>query len=137
MFCPQCGKERINEANYCSSCGHRYDAIPIMEHLVVRKLPAVIAVILLIFALFAGSVEIGYFTFLRWVVTASSAYYLYVIYKNIHQWSFWVWVFILLAILFNPIVPVYLDRDTWQFFDLITLVLLSIYVYKLRKGKVT
>jgi hypothetical protein len=136
MFCPQCGKEKITEANFCSSCGHSYEAVSTTEYLVARKFPTVIVAILLIFALFAGSVEIGYFTFLRWVVTASSVYYLYVIYKNIHRWSFWVWVFILLAILFNPIVPVYLDRDTWQFFDFLALILFSIYFFRLRKGKI-
>lgn len=135
MFCPHCGKENVNEANFCSSCGGSCHTTVARESVAARSFPLIVSVILLIFALFAGSVDIGFFTFLRWVISASSAYYLYVIYKNNQGWGFWVWVFAILAILFNPIVPIYLDRDTWQFFDLIALGLLSTYLYKLRKGK--
>lgn len=135
MFCPHCGKENINGANFCSSCGHSYHTSAVRENMTVRSFPLIVSVILLVFALFAGSVDIGFFTFLRWVISASSAYYLYVIYKNNQGWGFWVWALAILVILFNPIVPIYLDRDTWQFFDLVALALLAIYLYKLRKGK--
>ncbi len=135
MFCPGCGKENVNEAKFCSSCGHSYHAKVAREYVAARSFPLVVSVALLVFALFAGSVDIGFFTFLRWVISASTVYYLYVIYKNNQGWGFWVWVLALLAILFNPLVPIYLDRDVWHFFDLIAAVLLSIYWYKLRKEK--
>lgn len=40
------------------------------------------------------------------------------------QLTFWAWVFGLLAILFNPIIPVYLQRQSWQIFDYVAIVVI-------------
>lgn len=59
----------------------------------------------------------GYYTFLRLTVTISAAFAIY---------SFWedtpwlAWIFISVAILFNPLIPVYLDRQIWAILDVIT-----------------
>jgi hypothetical protein len=133
MFCPQCGNKRRGDgARFCSGCGHNYDAEEKTKNIPVKKFPAGVAIVLLALALFADSAEMGFFTFLRWIITTASLYYVYLIYKIVNQWKFWTWTFILLAILFNPLVPIHLDRDTWQFFDFITLVLFSIYFFRLR-----
>lgn len=137
MFCQTCGKEKIGEGRFCPNCGASFlEKAPNREVLKVSILPVCLGGFFLFLALFSDSLDIGYFTFLRWVVAAASAYYLYVIYRNVHQWNFWAWTFVLLAILFNPIVPVYLDRDTWRLFDFIALILFIIYFFKLRKGKI-
>ncbi len=58
----------------------------------------------------------GYYTLLRWLVCAVAAYgaltFLHVNKRG------WVWTFSVVALLFNPIVPVRLDRQTWAAIDL-------------------
>ncbi|MGL4332445.1 MAG: DUF6804 family protein [Bacteroidales bacterium] len=39
-------------------------------------------------------------------------------------------VFILIAILFNPLIPVYLNKELWSFIDLIGAVFFGILAYK-------
>ena len=63
----------------------------------------------------------GFYTFLRIVVCATSILLFYITSKktegdwNINAFSV---VFGLVAILFNPIIPIYLyDKDTWQIID--------------------
>jgi hypothetical protein len=57
----------------------------------------------------------GYYTFTRIVVCASAAFI------AVASWEaskFWSVSFGLLAILFNPIFPIYLHRGTWFYFDI-------------------
>jgi len=42
------------------------------------------------------------------------------------QLTFWAWVFGLLAITFNPIVPFYLQRQTWQIIDYAAIVIIAL-----------
>lgn len=133
MFCGNCGSSHTKEAKFCSSCGHGFLTVSESRKLEVKKFPAIVAAVVLVIALFSSSLDIGFFTFLRWVVTGASAYYLYYIYKSIQQWNFWTWTFILLAIIFNPLVPLYLDKDLWQLLDLIALIFFLVYFFKLKK----
>ena len=56
----------------------------------------------------------GYYTFLRLTVTLAAAFAAYSLWKD----SPWLaWIFIGVAILFNPLVPVYLDRQIWTVID--------------------
>lgn len=59
----------------------------------------------------------GYYTFLRIVVCGVS---LHVAYSG-HQWGHvWAaWLFTLTAVLFNPLIPIHLDQQTWLPIDLI------------------
>ena len=78
-----------------------------------QLVPAAVSVLLLFGAL--GEHPYGYFSSLRWVVCASAALV--------------VWVgtevrkpgvtapFAVLAVLFNPLIPIYLDRATWRPID--------------------
>jgi len=80
-------------------------------------------VILSILILFGAIAEwpYGYYTFLRWITCISSILVaLQAFEKNID----WVKiVFIVIAILFNPLVPIYLSRSTWIPLDIITAIL--------------
>ena len=60
----------------------------------------------------------SYYILLRWVVFGSSFYsgWVFSQLKN-HGWA---WFFFIVGILFNPIMPVYLNRSTWQVIDLIS-----------------
>ena len=79
----------------------------------------VLAILFLLGAL--GDWEYGYYQLLRWAVFIAGAYSAYIVNKK-HR-NAWVWIFGAVAILFNPILPVYLTRDTWQILDIITAVI--------------
>jgi hypothetical protein len=63
----------------------------------------------------------SFYILLRWVVTISAAIVAYNSYKQ--EKSFWIWVFGGVAILFNPIAPIYLNKGIWVLIDLVCAVL--------------
>jgi hypothetical protein len=76
-------------------------------------IPALAAAVLLLVAL--GQHPYGYYTFLRWAVTVAAVVVAWVAWDSAAQWA--TWVFVGIAILFNPIAPVYLNRETWRPID--------------------
>ncbi len=82
-----------------------------------KNILTIIASSLLFVALFDG-LPYGYFTFLRFTVCAVSAYLAYKIYEDDNE-SLWVWAFAGIAVLFNPIIIIHLERGTWTIIDLI------------------
>jgi hypothetical protein len=75
----------------------------------------ILAGLLLLYAL--GNNPYGYYTFLRWAVAAIAAYLAYKSYED--GKSGWAWIMGVVAVLFNPIAPFYMNRDTWQLIDLV------------------
>jgi len=63
----------------------------------------------------------GYYTFLRIVVCGVSVYVAYCSHKWGKLWA--AWVFGLVAILFNPLLPVHLTKDVWMPIDASTALL--------------
>jgi hypothetical protein len=80
-----------------------------------HAIPAVAAAVLLLIAL--GQHPYGYYTFLRWAVTAAAVVVASVAWKSTMQWV--TWPFVAIAILFNPIAPIYLTRQHWRPVDVI------------------
>lgn len=78
-------------------------------------IPAVGAALLLFLAL--GQHPYGYYTFLRWVVCAAAIFVAWVAWHSAAQWA--AWAFAGIAILFNPLAPVYLQRSTWRPIDVV------------------
>jgi hypothetical protein len=71
--------------------------------------------ILLLLAI--GNHSSSYYTILRWIVFGSSLYSGWVLSKlQKHNWA---WFFFISGVLFNPIMPFYLDRSSWQLIDLV------------------
>lgn len=64
-----------------------------------------------------GQHPYGYYTFLRWAVTVAAVVVAWVAWDSFAQWA--TWPFVGIAILFNPLAPVYLDRATWQPIDIV------------------
>jgi outer membrane protein assembly factor BamE (lipoprotein component of BamABCDE complex) len=60
----------------------------------------------------------GYYTFMRLVVTGVAAYGAVIAHGRAN--STWTWVLGIVAVLFNPVLPVYLDREMWAGLDLAT-----------------
>lgn len=75
-------------------------------------IPALAAAVLLFVAL--GEHPYGYFTFLRWVTTIAALVFTWVAWERQHPV---VWLYVGIAVLFNPLAPVYLDRETWRPID--------------------
>jgi hypothetical protein len=95
------------------------------------KIARIIAVILLFLAL--GRHPYGYYKLLRFVVCGVTVYGVYFATKM--QKIGWVLTFGIIAILFNPLIPIYLSRGTWQFIDLGVGVVLLISILVLRKSR--
>ncbi|MBI4262102.1 hypothetical protein HY624_01090 [Candidatus Uhrbacteria bacterium] len=79
---------------------------------------------LLITALFLvgalGSWPYGYYQLLRWIVCGVGAYSAYKAYELGR--TGWAWTFGVITILFNPILPFYMQRETWQVIDIVATV---------------
>ncbi|MBW6534572.1 MAG: hypothetical protein K0B11_06160 [Mariniphaga sp.] len=77
---------------------------------------------------------IGYYTFLRIIVTIGAITVVVTEFEN--GINFWVISFGILAILFNPLIPVHLnDKEIWMPIDLIAAALFGIKSFFLSKGK--
>ena len=96
-----------------------------------KNIALIIAATFLFVALFDGW-PYGFFTLLRFVVFASSAYVAYMAYGA--QKEKWVWIFGFLAILFNPFIVIHLNREIWSVLDLIVgiFMIISVFVLKLK-----
>lgn len=57
----------------------------------------------------------GYYRLLRWIVAPASLFL--ALEERQRGRHGWVWVLVMQALLFNPIVPVALDRGTWRLVD--------------------
>ena len=81
-----------------------------------KNVALVVATAVLFLALLDGW-QYGFFTMLRFVVFATTAYVAWMAYEG--QKEKWVLVFGFIAVLFNPFFPVHLDRETWVVIDLV------------------
>ena len=89
------------------------------------RVSLMLRLISLVFLLLAiGNHPSSYYTFLRWIVAGSSLYSGWVLSKL--KLSNWAWVLFIVGILFNPIIPVYLNRSTWQVIDIIVAIIFLI-----------
>lgn len=95
-----------------------------------KNIALVVAAAILFLALFDGW-QYGFFTILRFVVFAATAYVAWMAYEG--QKDKWVWIFGFIAVLFNPFFPVHLDREIWVVIDLVTAIslLATIFIFKL------
>ena len=83
-----------------------------------------IPVVLLLGAL--GDWPYSYYQLLRWTVFGTTAYAGYLSYESGSK--NWALILACIAVLFNPIAPFYLSKDTWQLFDAITALLIISFV---------
>jgi FtsH-binding integral membrane protein len=79
--------------------------------------------------------QIGYYKFLRWITFATAIYIAFISYIKKEQVNFGVWLFGLVALLFNPIIPFYLSKNTWQKADVIVGVIFILSIFFIREKK--
>jgi hypothetical protein len=63
-----------------------------------------------------ASLPYGYYQFLRWVVCGTGIFTAVSAYRWGKAWA--TWLFASIAVLFNPIVPIYLTKEIWKPIDL-------------------
>jgi hypothetical protein len=86
--------------------------------------------------LFVGLIDlpIGYYTLLRIVVTIGSVAVVITEFEN--RLNIWVITFGLIAILFNPLIPIYLnDKSIWMPIDIIGGILFIIKSFAIKQNK--
>ena len=90
------------------------------------KLCFLIAVGFLICASAYDGAPYGFYQILRFVVTIFAAWSAVKVYNKNPQ-SFWLFVFVAIAILFNPIIKITFEREIWRVIDVITTMAFGIY----------
>jgi hypothetical protein len=76
----------------------------------------------------------GYYAFTRIVVCGFGALLAFVAWEDGPVSRLWSVIFGLLAVLFNPMIPIYLNRDSWFYFDLLAAVLFAAHLLFVRIG---
>jgi hypothetical protein len=96
-----------------------------------KNIITIIATTFLFIALF-DNWPYGFFTLLRFVLFASTAYIAWIAYEQ--KKEKWVWIFGFLAVLFNPFIVIHLNRELWNIIDIIVglFLILSIFIFKLK-----
>lgn len=99
----------------------------------LNKIPAIIACIVLLLSFIDWS-SYSYYTFMKIVVTAVAIYYAYYLYEVIKRVDFWFWALVVIAILFNPVIPIYLyDKSIWMVIDIVVIGFLVGLISKFKK----
>ena len=80
-------------------------------------------VILSIFILFGAIAEwpYGYYILLRWITCIASILVVFQAFEKNIDWA--KVIFIIIAIFFNPLAPIYLSRNIWIPLDIVTAIL--------------
>jgi len=97
-----------------------------------KNIAIIIPIILLFLAMIEG-LPYGFFTLLRLVVFGTTVFLSWLAYKS--ERHAWTWIFGFIALVFNPLIPLYLGRDLWVVIDLLVAIFLivSIFAFKLPK----
>ena len=76
-----------------------------------KNIISIIVIAMLLLAIPSRIWPYGYYIFLRWVVTGAALFILWIAYEL--EKKTWLWIMGVIAILFNPIAPIYLDKENW------------------------
>jgi len=98
----------------------------------LNRMPVVISIIMLLLALPSGW-PYGYYQILRFVVCGTSAYMAYQCYTDKNQK--WTWLLGVIAVLFNPILPIHMDKESWAVIDVIVAAIFTIFLIKFKKKR--
>lgn len=104
-------------------------------------IPQVICIVMLIWAIIPlnpGGYYInlrpyGYFILLRIVVCSICLYLAVYCYQN--ELTNWVWLLSIIAIVFNPIIPIHLNKELWMIIDIVTIIVFLFSFSHLRPKK--
>ena len=92
---------------------------------IVTRIPLVASILMLLGA--SGYYhKYGYYQLLRLLVCGTTIAFAYISY--LREKAFWMCTLGIIAFLFNPLIPVHLDRYTWQWIDFIAAIILFAYL---------
>jgi hypothetical protein len=80
-----------------------------------------------------SDIPYGYYRLLRWVTCAVAIASAIQLHRSSHH--SWVWALGGLAVLFNPIIPIHFERETWMIFDAVAGCLFLAVFFLARKTK--
>ena len=80
-----------------------------------------------------GTHPYAYYQILRWIVCGSAAYTAYTLLQG--NRTIFMWFFVVIAVLFNPIAPIYMDRETWQTYDLLAAMVFAVALIPFKRMK--
>lgn len=86
--------------------------------------PIIISIIMLLLAIFP--LPYGYYTILRLVVCVTAGFLAWYSYKQ--QKLTWMWAMGVIALIFNPIIPLHLRKELWVVVDVIVAIVFGIYL---------
>lgn len=94
--------------------------------------PAIIPLLILIpmFLIAASRMPYGYYILLR-IVTCASFAILFTLCLDSGR-KFNLWACGIFAIIYNPLIPLRLDKDTWQVVNVITVILVIILIFTIK-----
>lgn len=98
-----------------------------------KQIASIVAILMLLLAIPSGLWPYGYYQILRWIVAGVALFITYIAYHLEKQT--WIWIMVIIAILFNPIAPIYLPKETWVLIDLITATIFLISVIKIKSNQ--
>ena len=133
-FCVNCGAKIPADAEICPVCGARQASSDTRPKINIRG----ISVGFLVARLIASGMLIlalsrhpySYYTLLRWIVCGTAAYGAF---KSVElEKTIWVWVLGIIALFFNPIIPVHLSRETWAPINVITALIFIVSIFTIR-----
>lgn len=89
----------------------------------MNRTTAIIAALLLgvLMLIAVGDNPYGYYQFLRIATIIIALFIAYIVYKSDEE-NKAVWFFVAVAILFNPFLPIYLDKSLWVVIDILVAV---------------
>lgn len=146
MFCDQCGNECLPTIRVCPKCGcNNFSSKNLIQKTTKNQAPSsltstpvnttssnntnvnqptnlfwLIPIIVMSIGLFP--LPYGYYSFLRLVVCGFSCFYAYCLWEN-HK-KIYAIIFSLVALLYNPIIPVHLyEKEIWILINIFTSIL--------------
>ena len=100
-------------------------------HFLLSSIARLVAMVLLLWALAWHPYR--YYTILRCVVCGVGAYSTFVAITS--GKISWAWALGIAAVVFNPIIPVHLDRNTWAVIDIAVAILFGVSTFFVREHR--
>ena len=104
-----------------------FATIPSMKNWIHFHWLRVLAIVLVLGAL--ASFPFVYYQLMNWVVVVAALVTAYQAHQ--HKLEFVMWLFVALAIIFNPLAPLYLRQDVWRVADIIAAMFFVVACYVL------
>lgn len=82
-----------------------------------------VAIVLLLGALAPVALPFAYYQVMNWVTVIAASMVAYRAHAQKKEWI--MWIFVAVAVVFNPVAPLHLRADVWMFADVVAAVLFA------------